>query len=126
MQTIKSTLGNIGKGSSHLANRMGKHPVLVLSMASLAYRCGKDFYRMRKGQFDSSEFTVRAGSHVSGITGSFGGASAGAAIGSIVPGVGTILGGFAGGIIGEYAGTKAGRSAIEFAQKWPLEKSKTD
>jgi phage tail tape-measure protein len=125
MSMMKSTLAGLRQRPRQLACRLGKYPVLVLGMASLAYRCGKDLRRMRNGEFESAEFTARAGSHVGGITGSFSGASAGAMMGSIVPGLGTILGGFAGGILGEYAGTKAGRSAVEYTQKKRSEKCQT-
>ena len=114
---INTGIRTIGRRSSQVAERLGKHPTVVLSMASLAYRCGKDYYRLRRGEFDAVEFRSRAGVHVTGITGSFGGAAVGASIGSVVPGVGTVIGGFAGGVLGEYAGTKAGREIIEFTRR---------
>ena len=120
MSALKSTLKAMARRPGMVARKLGKHPVLVLSVASLGYRCGKDIYRLRKGEFDRREFNARAGAHLGGVTGGFGGASAGAVIGSVVPGLGTLLGGFAGGIAGEYAGSKMGRSTIEFIRTWPL------
>jgi len=104
-------LGEKSPGPKAVAHKIGRHPTLVLSLASLSYRCGRDLYKLRKGQLSAQECKVRAGGHVGGITGSLGGASAGAIIGSVIPGFGTLVGGFAGGVAGEYAGTKLGQRA---------------
>jgi phage tail tape-measure protein len=96
-----------------IIRRLGRHPVLVVSMASLGVRMGRDAWRVKEGEIDSSEWRARAGSHVGSISGGLAGAAAGAVAFSAIPGIGPIVGGFAGGLLGEMGGTKLGRRIVE-------------
>lgn len=96
--------------------RLGRHPVLVVSTASLGVKVGKDGFRLRSGEIDPPEFRKRAGGHVGSMGGGLAGAAAGAAWGSALPGLGTVIGAFAGGIIGEELGGRVGQLAVEQAE----------
>lgn len=93
--------------------RLGRHPVLVVSTASLGIKLGKEGVRLRRGEIDALEFRLRTGGHVGSMSGGLAGAAAGAAWGSAFPGLGTVIGAFAGGLIGEELGGRVGRLAIE-------------
>lgn len=96
-----------------IIRRLGRHPMMVLSVASFGVRVGKDAFKVRAGKLTWPEFRARTGGHVFGIGGGVAGAAVGAAAGSVVPGIGTILGGFAGSLVGEAAGSKLGESMVK-------------
>lgn len=96
-----------------IIRKLGRHPMVVVSVASLGVRLGKDAMLMNKGEIDPLEFRRRFGSHLGNMGGGIAGAAAGAAAGSVLPGLGTILGAFAGGMVGENLGGRLGRKAVE-------------
>lgn len=96
-----------------LLRRLARHPVAIVSVASIGVRVGRDAFRMKSGEIDAKEFRARTGGNVGSIGGGALGATAGAVAGSVVPVLGSILGGFAGGLIGEAGGAKLGRAAME-------------
>ncbi|MBK6690377.1 MAG: hypothetical protein IPG45_38275 [Deltaproteobacteria bacterium] len=111
MKFLKRTLPEI------IIRKLGRHPVAVLSTATLGFRLSKDGWRLKKGEIDVPEFRRRVGGHFGTVGGGIAGAAAGAAAGSaVIPGLGTILGAFAGGMVGETLGGKLGRGAIEGAE----------
>ena len=99
-----------------IIRRLSRHPVMVITAASLGIRVGKDAYDFKNGEIDGPEFRARQGSHFGGISGGLAGARVGMVAGSVVPGLGTLLGAFAGGYIGETIGSKLGRKAVEQAE----------
>ena len=96
-----------------IGRKLARHPIAVISVATIGVRLGRDAYRLKKGEIDGPEWRARAGEHVGGVSGGIAGAMAGAVAFSIVPGVGPLIGGFAGGLIGELGGSRVGRGAIE-------------
>jgi phage tail tape-measure protein len=96
--------------------RLGRHPVLVVSTATMGVKVGQDGFRLRRGEIDAPEFRKRTGGHVGSMSGGLAGAAAGAAWGSALPGLGTVIGAFAGGLVGEELGGRVGRLAIEQAE----------
>lgn len=110
MHILKRTL------PERIWRRLARHPVLVVSTASLGVKVTRDALRMRSGEIDGTEFRARTGRNVGGMSGGLAGAAAGAAWGSVLPGLGTMLGAMAGGIVGEELGGRVGRLAIEQAE----------
>lgn len=111
MKLLKRTLPEI------IIRKLGRHPVAVVSTATLGFRLGKDGWRLKKGEIDVPEFRRRVGGHFGTVGGGLAGAAAGAAAGSaVIPGLGTVLGAFAGGMVGESLGGKLGRGAVEGAE----------
>lgn len=93
--------------------RLARHPMIVMSVASIGLRVGREAFRLQKGQINGREFRARTGGHLGSIGGGALGATAGAVAGSVVPVLGSIIGGFAGGILGEAGGSRLGRMAAE-------------
>ena len=87
--------------------------MVVVSLAAVGYRVGKDAYKVSQGELGSEEFRTRAGGHVGAVSGGVMGATVGTVALSIIPGLGPILGGFVGGIVGEIGGQKLGRRVVE-------------
>jgi phage tail tape-measure protein len=96
-----------------ILRRLARHPILVISVASMGLRVGREAKRFKSGEIDGPEFRARTASHLGSISGGAIGATAGAIAGSVLPGLGSIIGGFAGGILGEAGGSKLLRFAAE-------------
>ncbi len=95
-----------------IIRRLARHPLMVVSAATLGVKVSKDGFKLKKGEIDAPEFRMRTGGHLGAMGGGIAGAAAGAAAGSLVPGLGTILGAFAGSLVGEEVGNRAGRFTV--------------
>ena len=96
-----------------IVRRLARRPVVVVSLAAVGYRVGKDAYKVSRGEMASEEFRTRAGGHVGAVSGGVMGATMGTVALSVIPGLGPILGGFVGGIVGEMGGQKLGQRVVE-------------
>lgn len=102
-----------------ILKQLSRRPMLFISTLSLGFKVSKDAVHLKRGDIDSTEFRMRTGASVGGVSLGAAGSYAGLVAGHFlmpVPVLGGLVGGFAGGALGEMMGDKLGRKAVESAE----------
>lgn len=108
-----------GKLPERIVRQLARRPMLFISGLSLSVKVGKDAVQLKRGKIDGTEFRLRTGASVGGVSLGAAGSYAGLVAGHFimpVPILGGLLGGFAGGALGEILGDRLGRKAVQSAE----------
>lgn len=102
-----------------ILKQLSRRPMLFISTLSLGFKVTKDAVHLKRGDIDSTEFRMRTGASVGGVSLGAAGSYAGLVAGHFlmpVPVLGGLMGGFAGGALGEMMGDRLGRKVVENAE----------